>query len=249
MWYTYFSHLSFLSCISSHLTIFNFHICYSNFKYISFFFFWLSLGQYILFQKHTNVVLDFAAAAVAAKLFQSCPTLCDPIDGSPPGFPSLGFSRQEHWSGLPFPSPVHESEKWKWSLSVMSESLRPHGLQPTRLLHPWDFPGESTGVATTAYEKETYWLCTTNPACISWHPFLCFLLCETISLDCFSSSSNNLSYSPHRQISQQINTELLLWLKPCSGLWGYSCKQDRQQCLFSSIEALEGWGVGWGMSG
>ena len=26
---------------------------------------------------------------------------------------SLGFSRQEHWSGLPFPSPMHESEKWK----------------------------------------------------------------------------------------------------------------------------------------
>ena len=25
--------------------------------------------------------------------------------------PSLGFSRQEHWSGLPFPSPIHESEK------------------------------------------------------------------------------------------------------------------------------------------
>ena len=25
--------------------------------------------------------------------------------------PSLGFSRQEHWSGLPFPSPMHESEK------------------------------------------------------------------------------------------------------------------------------------------
>ena len=37
--------------------------------------------------------------------------LCDPIDGSPPGFASLGFSRQEHWSGLPFPSPMHESEK------------------------------------------------------------------------------------------------------------------------------------------
>ena len=30
--------------------------------------------------------------------------------------PSLGFSRQEHWSGLPFPSPMHKSEKWKWSL-------------------------------------------------------------------------------------------------------------------------------------
>ena len=59
---------------------------------------------------------------------------------------SLGFSRQEHWSGLPFPSPMHESEKWKWSHSVVSDSLRPHGLQPTRLLHPWDFPGKSTGV-------------------------------------------------------------------------------------------------------
>ena len=34
--------------------------------------------------------------------------LCDPIDSSPPGSPSLGFSRQEHWSGLPFPSPVNQ---------------------------------------------------------------------------------------------------------------------------------------------
>ena len=59
---------------------------------------------------------------------------------------SLGFSRQEHWSGLPFPSPMHESEKWKWSRSVVSDSSRPHGLKPTRLLLPWDFPGKSTGV-------------------------------------------------------------------------------------------------------
>ena len=60
--------------------------------------------------------------------------------------PSQGFSRQEHWSGLPFPSPMHESEKWKWSRSVMSNPQRPHGLQPSRLLHLWDFPGKSTGV-------------------------------------------------------------------------------------------------------
>ena len=86
-------------------------------------------------------------AAAAAKSLQSCPTLCDPIDGSPhQAPPSLGFSRQEHWSGLPFPSPMHESEKWKWSRSVASDSQRPHGLQPTRLLRPWDFPGKSTGV-------------------------------------------------------------------------------------------------------
>ena len=66
-----------------------------------------------------------------------------------PPFP--GFSRQEYWSGLPFPSPMHESEKWKWSCSVVSDSSRPHGLQPTRLLHPWDSPGKSTEWGATAF--------------------------------------------------------------------------------------------------
>ena len=51
-----------------------------------------------------------AAAAAAAKSLHSCPTLCDPIDGSPSGFLSLGFSRQERWGGFPFPSPMHGSE-------------------------------------------------------------------------------------------------------------------------------------------
>ena len=41
---------------------------------------------------------------------------------------------------------MHESEKWKWSHSVVSDSVWPHGLQPTRLLRPWDFPGKRTGV-------------------------------------------------------------------------------------------------------
>ena len=34
----------------------------------------------------------------------------------------------------------------KWSRSVVSNSLRPHELGPTRILHPWDFPDKSTGV-------------------------------------------------------------------------------------------------------
>ena len=41
---------------------------------------------------------------------------------------------------------MHENEKWKWSCSVVSNSQRPHGLQPNRLLRPWDFPSKSTGV-------------------------------------------------------------------------------------------------------
>ena len=37
--------------------------------------------------------------------------------------PSLGFSRQEHWSGLPFPSPMHESEKWSRSVAQSCPTL------------------------------------------------------------------------------------------------------------------------------
>ena len=103
-----------------------------------------------------NKALLPAAAAAAAKLSQSCPTLCNPIDGSPPGSavpgilqartlewvaisfsitwkwkvkvkslsriqliatpwsaayqapPSMGFSRQEYWSGVPLPSPFFQ---------------------------------------------------------------------------------------------------------------------------------------------
>ena len=68
--------------------------------------------------------------------------------------PSLGFSRQEPWSGLPFPSPMQESEKSKWSRSAVSDSSRRHGLQPTRLLHQWDFPGKSTGVGCHGLLRE-----------------------------------------------------------------------------------------------
>ena len=55
--------------------------------------------------------------------------------------PSLGFSRQEYWSGLPFPSAMNESENWKWSHSVMSDSLPSHGLQHSRLPCPSSIPG------------------------------------------------------------------------------------------------------------
>ena len=86
------------------------------------------------------------AAAAAAKSLQSCPTLCDPRDGSAPGSPVPGIlqARTLEWVAISFS--MHESEKWKWSRSVVSDSSRPHGLQPTRFLRPWDFPGKSTGV-------------------------------------------------------------------------------------------------------
>ena len=61
-------------------------------------------------------------AAAAAKLLQLCPTLCDPIDGSPLGSSVPAILQQEHWSELPFPSPMHESEKVKVKLLSCADS-------------------------------------------------------------------------------------------------------------------------------
>ena len=73
---------------------------------------YIALLQFLqMFSLSLTSTFIYIAAAAAAKSLQSCLTLCDLIEGSPPGSPSLGFSRQEHWSGLPFPSPMHESEK------------------------------------------------------------------------------------------------------------------------------------------
>ena len=51
---------------------------------------------------HPTYVRTYVCACVRA---QSCPTLCDPVDCSPPGSSVHGISRQDYWSGLPFPSP------------------------------------------------------------------------------------------------------------------------------------------------
>ena len=93
-------------------------------------------------RQHENSV----TTAAAAKSLQSCPTLLDPIDGSQPGSPVLGIlqARTLEWVAISFSNAL----KWKVKVrhSVVSDSSRPHGLQPTRLLHPWDCPGKSTGV-------------------------------------------------------------------------------------------------------
>ena len=104
-------------------------------------------------------------AAAAAKSLRSCPTLCDPIDGTPPGSPSLGFSRQEHWSGFLFPSPVHKSE------SEVAQSCPP-------LRDPMDcsLPGSSTHGIFQARVLE-------------WGAIAFSILCPFCSLNVFSPHS------------------------------------------------------------
>ena len=87
--------------------------------------------------------LQRSPAAAAASL-QSCPTLCDPVDGSPPGFPSLGFSRQEHWSGLPFPSPMHEVK----SESEVAQSC-------LTLVTPWTAAYQAP--PSMGFSRQKYW--------------------------------------------------------------------------------------------
>ena len=109
---------------------------------------WVPLGH-LCFSRSPSHVQElgffspfFSVFAAAAVLLQPCPTLCDPVDGSPPGspIPRILQARKLEWVAISF------SNAWKWSPSVMSDSSRPHGLKPTRLLRPWDFPGKSTGV-------------------------------------------------------------------------------------------------------
>ena len=71
--------------------------------------------------KNTGMGCHFLLQCMKVKseseVAQSCPTLSDPMDCSPPGSSSMGFSRQEYWSGLPLPFLIGRA------LVLKSESL------------------------------------------------------------------------------------------------------------------------------
>ena len=86
------------------------------------------------------------ARYAAAKSRQSYPTLCDPIDGGLPGSHPWDSPGKHTGVGCHF---LLQCMKVKGESEVaqsLSNSSRPHGLQPTTLFRPWDFPGRSTGV-------------------------------------------------------------------------------------------------------
>ena len=97
--------------------------------------------------EHHKVFLSPWIFAAAAKSLQSCPTLCDPVDGSPPGspVPEILQARTLQWVA------ISSSNAWKWNHSVVSYYSRPmdcslpgssvHGIFQARVLEsPPYFP-------------------------------------------------------------------------------------------------------------
>ena len=86
-----------------------------------------------------------AATATAAKSLQSCPTLCDPIDGSPPGYPVPGIlqARTLAWVSISF------SSAWKWKVKVKS-------LSRVRLFRtPWTAAYQAP--LSMGFSRQEYW--------------------------------------------------------------------------------------------
>ena len=86
-----------------------------------------------------------AAAAAAAKSLQSCPTLCDPIDGSPPGSPVPGTlqARTLEWVAMSF------SNAWKWKVKVKSLSC------VQLLVTPWTAAYQAS--PSMGFSRQEYW--------------------------------------------------------------------------------------------
>ena len=86
-----------------------------------------------------------------------------PTQGSNPGLP--------HCRHMLLPSEPGKSLR-KWSRSVVSDPQRPHGLQPTRLLHPWDSPGKNTGVGCHFLLQGIFPTQGSNPGLPHWRQTL-----------------------------------------------------------------------------
>ena len=102
------------------------------------------------------------AAAAAAKLLQSCPTLCNPVDCSPPGSPVPGIlqARTLEWVAISF------SNAWKWKVKVKS-------LSPIRLFAtPWTAAYQAP--PSMGFSRQEYWSGVPSPSpdtledCINW---------------------------------------------------------------------------------
>ena len=97
--------------------------------------------------KVMSLLFNMLSAAAAAKSLQSCLTLRDPIDGSPPGSPVPGILQARNTGvGCHFLLQCMKVESEREVAQSCPTLSDPMNCSPPRFLHPWDFPGKSTGV-------------------------------------------------------------------------------------------------------
>ena len=94
----------------------------------------------------TSVTWEAHITTMCVLVAQSCLTVCNPIDGSPRGPSVHGILQARTLEQVAISFSKRNYRKKEGEVTVVFDSLRPHGLQLTRLLHPWNFPGKSTGV-------------------------------------------------------------------------------------------------------
>ena len=88
-----------------------------------------------LLSPHLTHLHSSHAVCMPTKSLQSCPILCDPMDGSPPGSSVHGVSGQEHWSGLPWPPPGDLPDPEIKPMSLLSPHWQVGSLPLVQL--PW----------------------------------------------------------------------------------------------------------------
>ena len=130
--------------------------------------------------KNVNILYNYHAAA--AKSLQSCPTLCDPIDGSPPGSPVPGILQAGtlEWVAISF------SNAWKWKVNVKS-------LSRVRLLAtPWTAAHQAP--PSMGFSRWEYWSGVPLPSPVSYyyHIYHIYTHIHDISVHIISSHSSSL---------------------------------------------------------
>ena len=142
---------------------------------------------------------------------------------------SLGFSRQEHWSGLPFPSPMYESEKWEWSRSVMSDSVTPWTVAHQAPLCMGFSRQECwSGVPLPSLEvltKRRHIHFSLMGLCIFSKLYTIFLM-EIIMYELLHLTNNTEKYS-----------HIMLFLK---GAWVYTCAHTHTQTYTQNFSITSG---------
>ena len=149
------------------------------------------------------------AAAGAAKSLQSCPTLCDPIDGSPPGSPVPGIlqARTLEWASISF------SNAWKWKVKVKS-------LSRVRLLAiPWTAAYQAP--PSMGFSRKEYWSGVPLPSLILWlHQYKDDYI--NYLLKCFLQPESSFFFlfaKEHKILSWALKN--IVGARPCVCSYGY----------------------------